>query len=253
MRLSTNARDCLYLNWAIPLDAAPTLPRELSYEVHRWRDQDWVFVTALLFRFIGLHARALPFFRLSYPQMNLRIYVQDVSGARSVLYVRTLVPFWVLPMSRVAGRQPASAGRFNYPSPSDDPEVGGWSWSLRNRHALEVTAKIAAPLLGEGPDLGGWARTIEYFQQRRKGYAMWEDRLRSVNKSRATPEVWPLAAEVQTAEVLAEAFPTLAPDHWSVPHSSWLCPEIPFQFEVGKPRLMSLPSRHRMVAAVSDC
>ena len=253
MRLSTNARDCLYLNWAIPRSSAPDLPAELSYEVHRWRGEDWVFVTALLFRFVGLHARALPFFRLSYPQMNLRIYVQDASGAPSVLYLQMLVPLWVLPMSRVVGRQPAVAGRFRYPSPSDEPELDGWSWSLTNRSTLEVAARLSAPAIGGGPDLGDWSRTVDYFQRRRKGYAMWEGRLRSVDKSQARPEVWPLEAEVQAAGVLAEAFSGLDSQHWQAPHSSWLCPEIPFQFEVGKPKLMSLSRRHQMAAAVSDC
>jgi len=253
MQLSTNARDCLYLNWAIPRSSAPPLPTELSYEAHRWRDEDWVFVTALLFRFIGLHARALPLFRLSYPQMSLRIYVRDASGAPSVLYLRTLVPLWVLPMSRVIGRQPATAGRFRYPSPSDDPEINDWSWSLTSRSTFEVAAKLAPPSIGSGPDLGDWSRTVDYFQRRRKGYAMWEGRLRSVNKSQARPDVWPLEAEVQAAGVLSEAFSSLDAEFWVAPHSSWLCPEIPFQFEVGKPKLMSSPQRRRMAAAVSDC
>lgn len=253
MRLSTNARDCLYLNWAIPVRAAPPLPSELSYEVHRWQDEDWVFVSALLFRFIGLRARALPVFRLSYPQMSLRIYVLDRTGAPSVLYLKMLVPLWVLPVSRIVGRQPADAGRFAYPSPSDDPEDGTWMWSFRSETTFEVTARLASPVIGEGPDLGNWQRTVDYFQRRRNGYAMWDGRLRSVTKSRATPEIWPLEAEVQAAGVLEEAFSTLGGDLWRAPHSSWLCPEIPFQFEVGKPKLMRLPRRPRMVVALPDC
>ena len=82
---------------------------------------------------------------------------------------------------------------------------------------------------------------------------MWEGRLRKVNKSQAKPAVWPLAAEVRSSGVLAEMFSTLDPEHWQAPHSAWLCPEIPFQFEIGKPQLMKLPGTRRMAAAISDC
>lgn len=253
MRLSTNARDCLYLNWAVPMDLAPPLPADLSYETHPLQGDDWVFVTALLFRFVGLRARSLPFLRISYPQLNVRLYVRDRSGAPSVLYLRMVVPLWVLPASRIVGRQQASAGRFVYPSPSSDLGAETWTWRVEGDQAFAATGQVSAPTLGRGPDLGDWSRTVAYFQRRRKGYAMWDDRFRTVDKSRPTPAIWPMEVEVERSEVLSKAFPSLGAEDWRIPHSAWLCPEIPFNFQVGKPRLSALPAASPVAMMRSDC
>ena len=39
---------------------------ELRYEIHRHAGENWVFVSALLFRHAGLHLQSMPFARLSY-------------------------------------------------------------------------------------------------------------------------------------------------------------------------------------------
>lgn len=257
MQLRTTAQDCLYLNWAVPADAAPRLPLPLRYELHREGDADWVFVSALLFRFAGLRPEGLPFPSLSYPQAHLRLYVLDGEGVPSVIFLRMMVPFWVVPVSRLLARQPATVGWFSYPRPSaDGGEAGGegsWTWSLRRRAVLEVSARPASPGIGPGPSLGDWQRTVEYIRRRPKGYVLWEGRLRSLRRTYATRAVvWPLHAEVEVSELLESIFPEVDADHWATPHSAWLCPEIPLSFEVGKPIRLPLPHPAPRVAAVPD-
>ncbi|MEM9595144.1 MAG: DUF2071 domain-containing protein [Acidobacteriota bacterium] len=251
MHLRTKARDCLYLNWALPRDAVPELPEPLDYELHPWRGGDWVFVSVLLFRFSGLHAANLPLVRLSYPQMSLRLYVLDEDRLPSALFLRTMVPFWVAPVSRLVGRQPAAPGRFTYPSPSSGGD--SWTWRLRSAAALEVTASLASPAVGDGPDLGSWDSTVDYFRRRRRGYVLWDGgALRSITRSHPSVAVWPLRVEVTASGLLSEVFPASTDAHWRGLHSAWLCPEIPFSFEVGEPQLAAMTARGRMVSPVVD-
>lgn len=280
MRLGTRARDCLYVNWAVPRSAIPEPPHPLRYEVHQHAGEDVVLASALLFRFQGLHNRALPFLRISYPQLSLRLYVTDGNGMPAVLFVRVVVPYWVVPVSRLFGRQPAHGGFFSYPEPSADAaasvddldaiaeaysgngdgskagtftEDGEWVWSLQRHGRFEVRGKLASPKMGAGPDLGGWKRTVDYVRRRPIGYVHWDGRLRSLKKSHGTVPVWPLAVEIGDTDVLRAAFPQVDADVWKTPHSSWLCPEIPFTFEVGRPKLLpALPARRRVAAPVAD-
>jgi hypothetical protein len=255
MHLRTLALDCLYLNWALPHTAAPPLPEPLRYELHRSEGEDYVFASALLFRLSGLHLRSLPFLRLSYPQMNFRLYVLDGDGIPSVLFRRMLVPLWVAPAVRLLGRQPAGSARFDYPSSPLDPEVGRWRWTIRRLHGfgiegLEIDARLGSPAKGRGPDLGDWQRTVDYFRQRQRGYALWDHRLREIRTSQPPVEVWPLQVEVADASLVAEALEGGDGDLLRTPHSAWLCPEIPFLFELGRPQDLPLA---RGVAAVGGC
>ena len=50
MILETIGRDCLFLNWALPAATLPELEPPLRYDLHRWRDKDYVFLLAALFR-----------------------------------------------------------------------------------------------------------------------------------------------------------------------------------------------------------
>ncbi|MDA8017995.1 MAG: DUF2071 domain-containing protein [Thermoanaerobaculia bacterium] len=281
MRLGTRARDCLYVNWAVPRSAAPEPPQPLQYEVHEHDGEEIVFASALLFRFQGLHHRALPFFRISYPQLILRLYVTDADGMPAVLFVRVVVPYWVVPVSRLFGRQPALGGFFSYPEPSDDAtsfvdgqdgmarafsgngdgsKIGTlgadeeWVWTLRRGGRLEVRGELSSPALGTGPALGGWNRVVDYVRRRPVGYVHWDGRLRSLRKSHGTTvPVWPLTVELGATDVLCAAFPRVDPSIWESPHSAWLCPEIPFTFEIGRPKLLSaLPTGRRVVTPVPD-
>ncbi|MEM8932695.1 MAG: hypothetical protein AAGE94_16040, partial [Acidobacteriota bacterium] len=171
----------------------------------------------------------------------------------SVIFLRMMVPFWVVPVSRLLGRQPATAGWFSYPNPSADAGQGSWSWSLKRGRVLEVSAQPASPRVGPGPTVGDWCRTVDYFRCRTKGFVFWEGRLRSLRRSYGdNATVWPLAAEVEIADLMDEMFPSVEPDHWSVPHSAWLCPEIPLSFEVGKAIRLTMPRARRVRRPVAD-
>ena len=251
MYVRTKALDCLYLNWALPRDSAPALPSPLRYEVHEWRGAEHVFVSALLFRVSGLRFETLPLLRLSYPQMNCRVYVLDGDGTPSVLFRQMLVPLWTVPVSRWLGRQPASAARFSYPRPSYGEERDEWRWSIRRHRRLEVTGRLASPQLGPGPQLGSWEQTVDYFRRRQQGYVVWQRRLRPIGTSRVAAEVWPLAVEVAAAGLVAEGFGAADPELWRTPHSAWLCPEIPFLFELAELRAPALAGSR--VPAAEGC
>lgn len=248
MQLRTKALDCLYLNWALPLDEAPALPTPLRYEVHRWKDEDWVFVSALLFRFSGLHLTNLPFLRISYPQMNVRLYVLDDRGRPSVLFRRMLVPFWVAPVSRFLARQPATAARMQFPDVSESLEEGVWGWKIRRRQRLEVTGRLGSPAVEHGPDLGPWETTVEYFRNRSRGYVYLDRRLRAIRTSHPPVDACPLEVELGDVTLLADSLTNGRTDLWQKPHSAWLCPRIPFVFEVDKPMAAKV-LRRRVPAA----
>ncbi len=249
MQLRTLATDCLYLNWALPLDSAPTLPRPLRYELHRFKESDWVFASALLFRHSGLQLKTMPFPRVSYPQMNLRLYVLDGAGMPAVLFLCMLVPPWVVPVSRFVGRQPAAAAGFSYPAPSRQPHQESWSWSIWRGRRLEVAARLASPQVGDGPPLGSWERTVDYFRNRRLGYVEWDGRLRAIKTAHPAAEVWPLAVEIGEVDLVGHCLADVEAGVLKSPHSAWLCPEIPFIFELGKSMVLPLAPQTPVPAA----
>ena len=251
MHLRTRALDCLYVNWALPREAAPQLPAPLRYEVHESGGVDYVFASALLFHLSGLRLETLPFVRLSYPQMNCRVYVLDGEGVPSVLFRRILVPAWVVTLSRWLSRQPTTAARFNYPRPSEGPRSDAWSWEVRGPQSLELAGRLASPRFGPGPKLGAWETTLDYFRQRPRGYVQWNQRLRPIATSRVSVEVWPLHVDVGAAGLVAECFPGAPAEAWDTPHSAWLCPEIPFTFELTELRTLRVPGRR--VTAAEGC
>ena len=254
MQLQSLARDCLYLNWALPLEQAPVLPSPLRYETHRTPDgNEHVFATALLYRLSGLRLQALPLLRVGYPQMTLRIYVFDGTDTPSALFLRVLVPAWVVPGSHLFGRQVAVAASFDYPSSPIEPGEDSRRWCVeRGGRRLQVSVRQASPGVGAGPKLGSWEQTVGYFRQRRNAYALRQGKLRSITTSRPALAVWPLAVEVESADLLAHSllasgqeadFPEL--------HSAWLCPEVPFTFEIGRAFEVHLPARR--VTAAEGC
>lgn len=251
MNLRTRALDCLYLNWALPRDAAPDLPAPVRYELHEWEGEEYVFGSALLFRLSGLRLETVPFLRLSHPQMNFRLYVLDEDDQPAVLFRRMLVPWWAVPASRLLGRQPASSARFRYPQPSRKTGSDRWSWSIQRGSRLEVEGKVASPRFGPGPRLGTWEATVDYFRQRQRGYVEWDGALRPIRTPRASAEAWPLSVEVRSPDLVAECCAGVEPSVWSQPHSAWLCPEIPFVFDLGDLRALSVVRRG--VPAAEGC
>lgn len=238
MQLRTLARDCVYLNWAVPRAVAPELPAPLRYDVRGGSAGEHVFVSVLLFRLSGLHLRSLPLVRVSYPQMNVRVYVLDAVGQPSVLFLRMLVPFWVVAGSRYLARQPTEAAHLSYPAPSRDGDgEAGWRWRVARARRFDVAARLASPQPGCEPRLGDWQETVAFFRNRRRGYARLGDTLRTVRTDPTTVDVWPLQVEMRRHGLLQECMPGVPAELWERPHSAWMCPEIPFDFVLSTPKL----------------
>lgn len=228
----TVVRDCLYLNWAFPAAALPPLPDPLQYEVHNVDEGRLVFGSALLFRHEHLHVAGLPFLRLSYPQFNFRFYVTDHEDVPSIFLHRLLVPHWVVPSSRWLAGQPAVGGRFNFPAPTDEAASESWQWTVHREATLKLTACQSAPKVGAGPSLGSWERMTSYFRQRRRAYLVTAGGLRSVETSQRSVPIWPLSVEMQERRLLDLCVPLTESTGWPDLYSAWLCPEIPFVFEL---------------------
>ncbi len=238
MRLRTLARDCLYVNWSLPRRFAPAIPLPLRYEEHEDAGESHVFVSALLFRLTELRLGAIPGGRLAYPQANVRVYVRDQDDQPAVFYLRTLVPIWVVPGARFLNRLPVEVGRLRYPRPSRHRGTGAWRWTVGCRvsppSSLAIHAELTTPLLGPGPRLGPWERTVSHFRSRARGYVLDGAEVRAVAPANASTDVWPLTAEVEDAGLMAATVSEAPTEIWRRPHSSWLCPEVPFRFELGR-------------------
>src|SRR5579864_1088054 len=252
MKMRTVVRDCLFLNWALPVEALPEAPLPLRYQRHEWQGRDHVFASALLFHHDAVRWSALPLLRVGYPQLNVRLYVLDEDGVPAVLFQRELMPAWVAPGVRLVSHHPAASARLDFPRPSRQTGADSWEWRAERGGTLIVRARVHSPTVGEGPRIGGWDETVRYFQERPRGYAVQGGALHRVEASHPQVEaVWPLAAEVVEGDSLLRRLLPLAPGlpgvlrpphqvapgvpqdgHGHLPalHSIWLCPEMPFSF-----------------------
>ena len=264
MKLRMTVRDCLYLNWALPAEILPEPPAPLRYQYHTWEGRDWVFASALLFHQDAVRLAALPLFRVGYPQFNLRFYVLDAQGTPSVLFRRMLMPGWVAPGVRLVSHQPASAARLDFPRPALDGGDGPWRWRVECGGTFEVRAwrdgSAVASGVDAGPRLGSWNDTVSYFQIRLRGYSEnsgGDLRRIEVRRPPATTNAWPLRAEVAGEELLPDLFRLPREGFaWPPLHSAWLCPEVPFAFElalapkeVAVPQGMPQPAAGRVAGA----
>jgi len=98
---------------------------------------------------------------------------------------------------------------------------------------LEVRAWQDSPGVGEGPRLGSWEASVRYFQDRPRGYALASGTLHKISAQHPAVPVWPLQAEVRGNGLLPRLLDLPAGTCWPGLHSAWLCPEIPFVFELG--------------------
>lgn len=240
MLLRATVRDCLFLNWALPAAALPPPPAPLRYQLHPWQGEHYTFVSALLFFEEGLHVPSLPLLWLTYPQCNVRLYVLDGQGVPSVLLRTMMMPAWVASGVRLVVREPAASARLAFPRPSRKLGDGRWRWRVesgragkRSRLALDVTAWQAAPQVGHGPRLGTWEQTVEYFEERPRGYLPDGGELHRIESVHPPAAAWPLQAEVAAGSLLPALLPLGDGAGWPPLHSAFLCPEIPFAFELG--------------------
>lgn len=233
MQLTTVVRDCLFLNWALPAEILPVPPQPLRLDTVSWEGRDYAFVSALLFRQRGLKVAALPGVRASYPQFNLRVNTRGGSAMPSVLFHAMLVPAWVVPGARLIARQPAGAASFRYPSNLADDEDEGWRWEVAHAgRRLAVSARPASPTLAVEPSIGNWESTVTYFRVRPLGFTVTRGRLHAIQTTHPRVTVWPVQAELEDTGLLERILPLTAGRDWPPLHSAWLCPEIPFTFEL---------------------
>ena len=233
MRLRSLVQDALFLNWALPVAALPEPPDALRYQTVEEDGEELAFASAVLFRHRGVRLAHLPLLRLTYPQLNLRLYALDADGVPSVLFLDSLMPWWVGPVVRLVGDGPASVARFEYPRPSLDAGAETWRWQVRQGGTLEVTARLGAPATANAA-LGNWKESVRFFRERPRGYRFAHGRLRRVETEHPQVEVWPLVAEVGEHSLLESILPLAAHGGgWPPLHSAWLCPEVPFVFDLG--------------------
>jgi hypothetical protein len=254
----TVLRDCVYLNWAIPARLLPPAPEPLRYEIHVAGGQEYVFASALLFQQERLRFAKMPRVTFSYPQFNLRLYVLDGEGVPAVYFVCLMVPRWVVPGARWWAGQPVVGASFDYAQPSRSLESEFWSWSVRRGGRLSIVGTQGLSEPSSGPALGSLESKVEYFSRRERGYSISPSGTKAKNGSPQGPAltmiearhrisaVWPLRVEVGRTDLLTQYLSLGDRESWPGLHSAWLCPEIPFSFELnsepGKSKLASAPT-----------
>ena len=228
MRWTAHAQDCLYVHWAIPRASAPDLPPSMSYEIHRSDGEEMIFVSVLLFRWSRHAAGEAPWWGVSFPQMHLRFYVSDASGRPSTLVQRIWMPMGMAPASTLLRRHPTRAAHCDFPKLSRQQDQESWTWRVRRRRGLALEGRLAAPVIGPGPDLGTWQQAVQHFRRRSTGYLRgWGDRVRSYQRARPGGDVLPLQVQVEGCTLLREVFPEVEEWRWREPYSAWVCPDIP--------------------------
>ncbi len=225
-------KDCLYLNWAFPVDCLPVLPEPLSYEVHGESGARYAFGSALFFRHEHLHLVGLPFLRFSYPQFHLRFYVRDHEDVPAVFFQSILVPSWVVPSARWVAHQPAMAAHFRYPGPVTGADGEEWAWEVVREVPLRLVARMGSPQICAGPSLGSWERTVAYFRLRSRGYVSSPGGLQPVETTQRSVPSWPLRVTLQDSSLLLQCMRFDGESEWPETHSAWLCPEVPYEFEL---------------------
>lgn len=230
--VKTVVRDCLYLNWAFPLDTLPEPPDPLRYEVHSLQQDRFVFGSVLLFRHESLHIESLPVLKISFPQFHLRLHVLDHDEVPAVWLRHILVPGWVVPGLRWLGQQPAEAARFRFPRPSIELDLDTWRWEVVRGDSLVVSARQASPRVGSGPTLGSWQQVVDCVRLRERAYVAGAAGLRAIHTSQRSVPLWPMDASLEEVSLLRTSKALRGVDNWPDLHSAWICPEIPFTFEM---------------------
>jgi len=242
MILQTTVKDCLFLNWALPLEELPAPPKPLRYQVHEWEDRQVVFANALLFRHERLRSVGLPLVRFSSPQFALRLCTLDEGGPSS-LFTTLIVSSWMVPVARIAARIPATQGYFNYPSLDKGLASDAFRWSVRRRRRLALTAVPGEQAIGYGPSLGDWKSTIDYFWRRPHAYVSTPRGLNEIAATQRPADVSPMRVEFQDTGLLQRAQPIGDGSGWGRLHSAWLCPSVRFVFELTPYQQATLPQQ----------
>ena len=222
--------DCLFLNWALPVEQLAPPPSPLRYQPHLFEGRSHTFASLLL-----CHRDAplpgLP--PVGYPELHLRFTVLDGDGLPSLLCRRVLLPLWVLPGKLLTGAPAVSGARLSFPRPSRKVDSDQWTWRIDHGGRVEIEARLNSPRVGEGPSVGSWEQTVRYFQDRPRVYVEEGGGLRRLAGIPPMATVWPMVTELTGVDVIARWL--LAGENGHRPslpalHSSWLCPDVPLAY-----------------------
>jgi hypothetical protein len=226
-------RDCLFLNWALPVERLAPPPPPLRYQPHPWEGRSYTFASLLMFH------RDVPLpgsLHLGVPELCLRLTVFDGDGLPSLLLRRVLLPLWVAPGMRLLGSPAVSGARLFFPRPSRALGADPWVWRIEHQGWMEIAARLDSPRLGEGPSVGNWEQTVRYFQERPRVYVEERGGARRIGDSRLMEAIWPLNVDLSGDELLGRwLFSSVNGQRPALPrlHSCWLSPEAPLAFADG--------------------
>jgi hypothetical protein len=232
MIVRTALENCLYLNWALPRAMLPDPPGALRYDVRDWQGGEAVFASALFFRQATPRFRFIPLPRVSYPQFQLQLCTLDSDGTPSVLIRSLLLPAWVTPGARWLAGQPARTAELSYPR-SIETVAGPAEWRIARHGSLAVEAEPGSPMVGGGPALGPWERTVSYFCRRPVAYAMGTRGLHRIEIETEPGTVLPMKAVLREDRLLHECLGS-GEREWPSLHSAWLCPPMIASLVVGE-------------------
>lgn len=243
MRLETVGRDCLFLNWALPVERLPRLEGQLRYDVVESDGERFVFASAALFRQRVLELPGVQFPKVSFPQLSLRLCTLDRDSVPSLYVCTLLMPAWAYASFKLLAWRPARLATFDYPRAGAGLESAPLRWRIKSQGMLDVTVTEGAMGVGEGPSLGDWAQCVGYFQRRSRWYLGSPDGLRRISVERGEGQAVPVAAEMAQNTLLSDCLESDARQVWPGLHSAWLSPEASFILEIGRAKERGLPER----------
>ena len=82
-------------------------------------------------------------------------------------------------------------------------------------------------------EAGGHGLGVDTLRQRPRGYGWSGGRLSRVTTSHPVTDIVPVQAEIGASSLLRASAPPIGVDVWPPLHSAWLCPQIPFSFDLG--------------------
>jgi hypothetical protein len=222
-------RDCLFLNWALPVAAAPDPPEALRYDIREGADGPFVFASALLCRQSRLGVDSLPVPWVDSPLAQIHLCTLDEDGLPSVLIRAVMVPRWLAPGARWVIRQPAKAARLTFPRRVE--EASEWRWEVERAGRLVVDGSLGPPAPGSGPKIGSWEETVAYFRRRAVGYFESFGTLRRLELRRSRSDVTPVRAEIVENDLMFHCLGCTASEASVALHSAWLSSPMSVSYE----------------------
>ena len=248
MRLLSRLRECLCLNWAVPVTHLPPAPASLRYEVHDHRRG-------------RLRAGVDP------PVPPRRGPLRDAAAGQALVPAaqppplrprrrgRSRGPVRRDPGAELDRRRPRSwsaASRrarrasSTRASPDRRPEAGSGRFSPTVGRAAAATpapAFTASPPWARrrwapAPRSGAGSRRSTTSACATAGYALSRGALKRIETEQPAVAVSPVTVDLRDAELPRALLG--APD-WPELHSAWVCPEMRMRFDLAPERALALP------------